>query len=169
MRKRTRFMAAVLPIDSWYWESWSTILILREIAPREWANGSPRVALHGDVTSRVELRPVLESFDATNKVPMLLNSDLDLHRAHRFVEKAQLDAALNKNSETKNSDAWEGFRQDFPNTAGYLILSGVGFNSGKTLALVYVEHRCGNECGAAHDYFLQKRDGVWVQYFPRIQ
>jgi hypothetical protein len=34
--------AAVLPMDSWYWENSKVILILGDIPPREWPIGSPR-------------------------------------------------------------------------------------------------------------------------------
>jgi hypothetical protein len=46
-----------------------------------------------------------------------------------------------------------------------LILSGVGFNSDKTIALVYVEHRCGNMCSSRY-YILEKRNGQWSKCKP---
>ena len=158
--------AAVLPIDSWYWESSNTMLILRDIPPREWPIGGPRGALRGNDTFKSEFEPIFQSFDEANRVPMLLNSDLDLHRAHRFVTTAELDAAFAKGGRAQGGNGWEGFRQRFPNSTGYVILSVVGFNSDRTKAVVYVEHRCGNLCGEAHFYVLQKRDGLWVRYFP---
>jgi hypothetical protein len=151
--------AATLPIDSWYWEGSSTMLIVREIPPREFAIGGPREALRGDPAAGAELEPVFAAFEQANKQPRLLNSDVDLHRAHRFIRSAELNAAFKDNG-------WQGFRREFPDAAGYLILSAVGFNPEKTMALLYVEHRCGDGCGAAHYYVLQKRDGVWVRYFP---
>ena len=159
--------SAVLPIDGWYWEGQGTILIVREIPPLEWAIRSPREVLKGSGTVfEAEMEPVFKSFEEANRAPKLLSSDVDLHRPHRFVGNAELNAAFEKGNASGKHDAWEGFRQEFPNSSGYLILSGVGFNAGKTLALVYVEHRCGNGCGGARYYVLQRREGVWVQYFP---
>ncbi len=66
-----------------------------------------------------------------------------------------------------NRDGWEGFRQTFPDSAGYVILSAVGFNSEKTIALVYVEYRCGGLCGSSRYYILEKRDGRWVRSTPK--
>ena len=63
-------------------------------------------------------------------------------------------------------DGWGGFREAFPQSRGYLILSAVGFNADKTLALVYVEHRCRGLCAAARYYILEKRKAHWTQYNP---
>ena len=161
--------AAALAIDSWYWEGSNTILILREIPPREWVLAAPADALQGDAKFVKEMEPVFKSFSEANTTPRLLNSDVDLHRAHRFVRIADLDEAFKKGEEGKDHDVWQGFHEVFPNAAGYLTLSAVGFNPSKTLALVYMEHRCGNRCGGAYYYVLQKLGGVWVKYFPREQ
>lgn len=159
--------SAVLPIDSWYWEGSGTILILREIPPREWAGGAPRDVLRrAGTTFAAEMEPVFKSFEEVNHATRLLSGVVDLHRPHRFIESAELNAAFEKGNGSDKRDAWQGFHQEFPGASGYVILSGVGFNSDKTLALVYVEHRCGNGCGGAHYYVLQRREGVWVQYFP---
>jgi hypothetical protein len=158
--------AAALAIDSWYWEGSNTILILREIPPREWALRAPTDVLRGGAAFAREMQPLFKSFSEANKEPKLLNTEVDLHRAHRFVRNAELDEAFRKGEEEKNHDVWQGFREAFPNAAGYLMLSAVGFNPSKTMALVYVEHRCGNRCGGAYYYVLQKLGGVWVKYFP---
>ena len=161
-----RVYAAVLPIDGWYWEGSGTILILREIPPSQWT-GSPREVLQGTGTTfAAEMEPVFKSFEDVNRAPKQLNSELNLHRAHQYVGRAELNAAFTKGNESAKRDQWEGFRQVFPNAAGYLMVSGVGFNADKTLALVYLEHHCGKDCGGAHFYVLQRREGVWVQYFP---
>jgi hypothetical protein len=158
--------AAALAIDSWYWEGSNTILILREIPPRHWALRAPSDVLQGGAAFQREMQPLFRSFSEANQEPKLLNSEVDLHRAHRFVKTAELDEAFRKGEEEKNHDVWQGFREAFPNAAGYLMLSAVGFNPSKTMALVYVEHRCGNRCGGAYYYVLQKLGGVWVKYFP---
>ncbi|HTP68100.1 MAG TPA: hypothetical protein VMJ35_04290 [Dongiaceae bacterium] len=158
--------AAALAIDSWYWEGSNEILIVREIPPREWAPAGAEQILQGRTASVPEMEQILQSFREANKEPRLLNSEVDLHRAHRLVRSTDVEAALAKGAEGKNSDSWQGFRAEFPNTAGYVRLSAVGFNATKTMALVYVEHHCGTGCGAANYYILQKLGDVWVKYFP---
>lgn len=45
----------------------------------------------------------------------------------------------------------------------YLIeLSAVGFNSEKTIAVVYMGYICGGLCGAGGFHVLQKKDGIWT-------
>ena len=161
--------AAALAIDSWYWEGSNTILIQREIPPREWALRAPSEVLQGDAAFAREMEPVFKAFNEANATPRLLNSEVDLHRTHRLVRSADLEEAFRKGEGEQSHDAWQGFREAFPNSAGYLMLSAVGFNPSKTLALVYVEHRCGNRCDGAYYYVLQKLGGVWVKYFPREQ
>jgi len=158
--------AAVLPMDSWYWENSKVILILGDIPPREWPIGSPREALNGDARFIESFEPIFASFEAANKTAMMLHSDLQLSKPTRLVTRAELDAAFETPSGTNVGDGWEGFRHHFPDSAGYLILSGVGFNADRTIALVYEEHRCGGLCGAARYYILQKRNGRWARYFP---
>jgi hypothetical protein len=158
--------AAVIPMDSWYWENSKVILILGDIPPREWPIGSPGGALNGDAKFIESFEPIFSSFEAANKAAMMLHSDVHLAKPTRLVTRAELDAAFETPSGTNVGDGWEGFRHYFPDSAGYLILSGVGFNAERTIALVYEEHRCGGLCGAPSYYILQKRDGRWTRYFP---
>lgn len=57
---------------------------------------------------------------------------------------------------------WEVFYQQYPHSAGWIELSAVGFNSDKTVAVVYMGHHCGGLCGGGGFHDLQKKDGVWV-------
>ena len=158
--------SAVLPMDSWYWENSKVILILADIPPREWPIGSPREALHGDTKFTESFEPIFTSFDMANKTAMTLHSDLRVAKPIRLVSRAELDATFQSPSGTNVGDGWEGFRHHFPDSAGYLILSAVGFNADRTIALVYEEHRCGGLCGAARYFILQKREEGWVRYVP---
>ena len=158
--------SAVVPMDAWYRENSKVILILADIPPREWQIRSPRGALTGDAKFMESFEPILASFESANRTAILLRSDFRVAKPTRLVTRAQLDAAFERPLGTEAGDGWEGFRHHFPDSAGYLILSAVGFNADRTIALVYEEHRCGGLCGAARYYILQKRQGLWVRYFP---
>jgi hypothetical protein len=158
--------AAVLPMDSWYWENSKVILVLADIPPQEWPIGSPRGALNGDAKFIESFEPVFVSFELANRTAMMLHSDFHVGKPTRFVTRAELNAVFERPSGITVGDGWEGFRHNFPDSAGYLILSRVGFNAHRTIALVYEEHRCGGLCGAARYYMLQKRNGQWVRYSP---
>ena len=58
--------------------------------------------------------------------------------------------------------AWKTFNEQHPNTGGVIALSAVGFNADKTVAVVYMEHSCGGDCGGGGFHVLQKKDGKWL-------
>jgi hypothetical protein len=159
--------AAAVPMDSWYWENSKSILILSQLPPREWPIGSPRSALSGDAKFSETFEPIFDSFDAANKMATTLDPNFHLSKPPRLVTQEELDTAFNSRSRGDVGDGWQGFRDHFPDSAGYLILSGVGFNADRTVALVYIEHRCGGLCGAARYYILQKQSNRWVRYSPQ--
>jgi hypothetical protein len=88
-------------------------------------------------------------------------------KPYQIVSASELDAAFHRPAPNAIRDGWEGFRQTFPDSGGYVILSAVGFNSEKTIALVYVDYRCGGLCGSSRYYILEKRDGRWVRSTPK--
>jgi hypothetical protein len=48
-------------------------------------------------------------------------------------------------------------------SAGSVVfeVSAVGFNNGRTRALVYTGHHCGNLCGGGQYHLLVKKEGKW--------
>jgi len=50
-----------------------------------------------------------------------------------------------------------------PGSGGYVEMSAVGFNSDKTLALLYAGHSCGGLCGGGTYHLLKKADGKWTE------
>jgi hypothetical protein len=159
--------SAVIPMDTWYWQNSKALLILGEIPPKEWALGSsPRGVFQGDTEFSKTFESVFKSFEIANQKSMVLEQHFVLQKPYRVVTKVELDEAFRRPPQNGIQDAWEGFRETFPDSSGYLILSGVGFNTDRTLAVVYVEHRCGNLCGAAQYYILEKRNRRWVRANP---
>jgi hypothetical protein len=149
------------------WQDSKALLILQNIPPKEWPIGSPWGALQGDENFTEQFDGILKSFDQTNGEPLLLQYHFAISKPYQIVGSAELDAAFWRRAPNTVDDGWEGFRQSFPDSTGYLILSAVGFNSEKTVALVYVEYRCGGLCGSSRYCILKKRDGRWVQSTPR--
>jgi hypothetical protein len=158
--------SAVLPMDKWYWQNSKTLLIVQEIPPSEWPIGSPKGALQGTAEFSETFAGVFKSFEGANQQEALLECAFTIQKPHKMVSKAELHAAFRHLPLSATSDGWEGFRDSYPDSSGYLILSGVGFNSDKTIALVYVEHRCGNMCGGSRYYLLEKRNGQWSKCKP---
>jgi hypothetical protein len=66
--------------------------------------------------------------------------------------KGQTDAGM---------DGWTPLFAKYPEAAGFIELSPVGFDRAKTHAVIYVSHHCGGLCGGGGYGFLQKENGVW--------
>ena len=56
---------------------------------------------------------------------------------------------------------WEGFHKRYPDSGGYIVMSAVGFNKEKTLAIVYTGSSCGDLCGLWRFHLLEKIKGKW--------
>jgi hypothetical protein len=57
---------------------------------------------------------------------------------------------------------WANFYRQYEDSDGVIELSAVGFNSDKTVAVVYMGHSCGSLCGGGSFHVLQKKDGKWT-------
>lgn len=159
--------SAALPLDSAYQDS-KTVLILQTVPPSEWPIGSARDALHGKSEFSKAFAPIFDSFDQANEGTKFLEHHFSFPKPYRLLGKDELETAFKRRTpHTVDDDGWSGFRDAFPDSRGYLILSAVGFSADKTLALVYIEHRCGGLCAEARYVILQKQNGRWVQYTPK--
>jgi hypothetical protein len=96
-----------------------------------------------------------------------LENRFAIQKSFQIVGSSELEVAFHSTVPHVRTDGWEGFRQNFPNSTSYLILSAVGFNPQRTIAVVFVDYRCGGLCGSARYYVLQKRAGDWVNYIPK--
>jgi hypothetical protein len=158
--------SAAMPMDSSYQDS-KTVLILQTIPPSEWLIGSPRGALHGDAEFNRTFAPIFDSFDKANLESKSLEQHFAIPKPYELISQHDIDTAFRRRASNGMDDGWSGFRETFPESVGYLILSAVGFNADRTLALVYIEHRCGGLCAAERYYMLEKRKGHWVKYKPK--
>ena len=149
------------------WDDTKSLVILKKLPPKEWPIGSPRDALHGDDVFLGNFERIFKAFEQTNKESLFLENRFAIRKPYRLVGSSELEAAFRSTVPSVRGDGWEGFRQNFPNSTGYLIFSAVGFNPKKTIAIVFVDYRCGGLCGSARYYVLQKRNGDWVSYSPK--
>jgi hypothetical protein len=149
------------------WQDSKSLLILQNIPPKEWPIGLPQDALQGDAEFTKRFDGIFKSFEQANREPSLLQYHFAFPKPYQIVSASELDAVFHRPAPNAIRDGWEGFRQTFPDSGGYVILSAVGFNSEKTIALVYVDYRCGGLCGSSRYYILEKRDGRWVRSTPK--
>jgi hypothetical protein len=149
------------------WEDSKSLVILQDLPPKDWPIGSPPDALHGNAAFRKQFDSIFRSFEQMNRQALSLENHFSLQKPYQIVGSAELEAAFHRTEPGLVHDGWEGFRQSFPNSSGYLILSAVGFNAEKTMAVVFVDYRCGGLCASARYYILEKRDGRWVNCIPK--
>jgi hypothetical protein len=149
------------------WDDSKSLVVLKELPVKEWPIGSPRDALHGDEEFRGNFASIFKSFEEANRQSLFLENHFVIQKSYQLVGLAELESAFHSTKPDARRDGWEGFRQTFPNSTGYLILSAVGFNPEKTIAIVFVDYRCGGLCSSARYYILQKRDKDWISYSPK--
>jgi hypothetical protein len=53
------------------------------------------------------------------------------------------------------------FPQRYPTYQGWIEVSAVGFNSDKTIAIVYLGYHCGEQCEGGEFKALEKKEGRW--------
>ena len=138
--------SAVLPMDTWYWQSSKTLLIVQELPPKEWPIGSPRDALRGNAEFSKTFGSMFKSFEQLSRESLLLEPRFAISKPYKLVGRAELDEAFHRPAPNAADDGWSGFRQNFPGAAGYLILSAVAFNPKKT-SLWFTSSTAAAPCG----------------------
>ena len=95
----------------------------------------------------------LDNYLLRNETPELLKVwNLDVK--HVLVTRSDLPDSL--------GDFWGEFAKKFPNSAGLISFSKVGFNNQHDQALVYVGLSCGWLCGEGKYVLLKKVNGKWA-------
>jgi len=102
-----------------------------------------------------KIGPAISDFVKLNAKPLLLQRRIDSDTPYELMAAADLRSKM-------QTAGWEGFYQLYPNSGGWIELSAVGFNTDKTVAVVYMGHHCGGLCGGGGFHVLEKKDGKWV-------
>lgn len=87
-----------------------------------------------------------------------LTRNFSLSKPYTLLNQQELDTYF-----SKGGSGWDGFYARYPKSGGYLVLSPVGFNSAKDIAVVQVNHWCGRRCGRGSFSVLQKKDSEWKE------
>jgi len=100
--------------------------------------------------------PAIANFIEVNKEPWLLQKAIPMDQPYEFVFEKEIEGVF-----SNGVAGWKSFYEKYPDSGGYNELSGVGFNSDKTVAVVYVAHFCGGLCGGGGFHVLEKKEGKW--------
>ena len=100
--------------------------------------------------------PAIANFIEVNKEPWLLQKAIPMDQPYEFVFEKEIEGVF-----SNGVAGWKSFYEKYPDSGGYNELSAVGFNSDKTVAVVYVAHFCGGLCGGGGFHVLEKKEGKW--------
>ena len=103
--------------------------------------------------------PAIAAYREANKQTLLLQPKFDVSVPVQLVPQKSIAAFFTTNGVA----GWRDFYAKYPDSGGYIVMSAVGFNPDKTVAIVYMGHSCGSLCGGGRYHFLQKTDGKWHQ------
>ena len=115
--------------------------------------------LKPDPANEASLRPLINNYREVNKRASILQRQFSFPFEYELVPSETIDSFF----KSKGPGGWTGFYKRFPNSGGYVEMSAVGFNSDKTLALMYAGHSCGGLCGGGAYHLLKKVDGKWTE------
>lgn len=122
---------------------------------------NPHVAVHAPLDQQKDFDEILEDFDAHCHDILALDGTLfqTTTPVHLLTPAEQQEFRDDRSTRTPSPELAERF-------AGASALYGfseVYFNRGRTIALVYATHWCGNLCGQGIWFALRLRDGQWKQ------
>jgi hypothetical protein len=99
--------------------------------------------------------PAISDYLRVNAKPSLLQPRINIEIPYQLIPLDKLRSVI-------KTGGWEAFYRQYPDSGGWIQLSAVGFNTDKTVAVVYVAHHCGSLCGGGSFHVLEKKDGWWV-------
>ena len=111
-----------------------------------------------------EWKPVVESFRRENATPRALLPGFPLQPPYVLVTSVELESLAGK--PRASDEWWKAFYDAYPDSGGYFQVSAVGFDQGRTRAMVYVAHACGSLCGSGQHHLLEQVDGAWREALP---
>jgi hypothetical protein len=108
------------------------------------------------------LDPAIKNFHELNDRPWRLQHRLDTTTRYELLPAEELESTFAKGpSGVESSRSWESFFKIHPASHGWVELSAVGFNDSKTIAVVGIDHHCGEQCEAGEFLAMEKANGSW--------
>ena len=101
--------------------------------------------------------PAVADYLEVNRHPWILQWNIQIATPYMLVPKAELSSLF----QVKGVDGWDEFHKRYPQSAGWIELSAVGFDAERKNAAVYVGHHCGWLCGGGNVQLLHRNDDKW--------
>jgi hypothetical protein len=103
-----------------------------------------------------KFKEAVADYKQVNTKPWLLRRQFQTEEPYEVVSSQSIQTLFKRHD-------WEGFYKRYPDSGGYITLSGVGFNQDKTRAIVYSGTACGLLCGRWSWHLLEKIEGRWKE------
>jgi len=146
-----RVYSVLLPHEESYGFAKGTVVIQQETVSDQHAAGACLTAEAAE-----KFKDAISDFDRADGKPLILQRQFALQKPYQLVSSAAIKLSFKE----QGAD-WDGFYKSHPGSGGFLVLSAVGFNKDKTLAIVYVGSACGNLGGRWGFHLLEKVGGMW--------
>jgi hypothetical protein len=143
----------LIPHEESYEFGKGTIVIREETVPGPAESGG---CFSGETASK--FKDAIGDFKRMNAKRWLLQRLFQIERPYELVSTEEIETAF---GEKGTREGWEDFNARHPDSGGYFVMSAVGFNQDKTLAVVYTGSTCGGLCGRWSFHLLRKVDAKW--------
>ena len=107
------------------------------------------------------LHPALVDFEKINSKRWILRDKFEATQPTILPEQELESTFPEGTSGDRSRQGWKAFVQRHPNYPGWIELSAVGFNSDRTIAIVYMGYHCGEQCEGGEFKALEKKNGRW--------
>ena len=143
----------LLPHEESYGFAKGTIVIQEDTVSH------PLEAACFDPKSASKFKDALVDYKNNQTSKWLLGRRFQIERNYELVNSDTINLLFKEHG----VDGWRDFYSRYPNSGGFIIMSPVGFNKAKTLAVVYTGSSCGGLCGSWRFHLLEKLDGKWKE------
>lgn len=147
-----RVYSSIFPKE-WAWQEAraNTLVIRVETVPYT-------MCIEPDKESEKIIGNAIADYKAVNQHKWLLQRQFDIEKPYELISGEEIDITF----KSGGRDGWEAFYERHPDSGGWMELSAVGFNTSKTIAVVYAGHHCGWLCGGGTFHVLRKTNGRWL-------
>ena len=140
--------SAIIP-TGWLWQ----VQKAKSLVIRSETKGY-KMCLRPEAESEKIIAQAISEYVMLNEKTWLLQRQFSIEKPYELIAYDGLKPAL-------QLGGWKSFHDLHSNSGGWIGLSAVGFNTDKTIAVVYMEHTVGGGGGGGF-HVLRKKDGKWV-------
>jgi hypothetical protein len=130
--------------------------LLPEPIGNRWQNSEHDTEAFADLKTKNKAHYALEN-KFSSKLPCILINSKDEIKVFYAVPISPAD----KDFAEKTRSSWQRFYEEYPGAQGILTISRVGFNSDKSLAVVYIANKACLMLASGKLFFLAKKNGSW--------